>query len=66
MVAVEGADDMRNLLKVNHVWWLLQNNCNWSVRTSDSIVPLSQKGEKSTIDLPDSGAGHEGKNYKIS
>jgi hypothetical protein len=37
-----------------------------SVRTSDSIVPLSKKGEKNTIDLPDRGAGHEGKNYKIS
>ena len=60
MVAVEGADDMRNLLMVNHVWWLLQ----LGVRTLIPLCPLlSTKGEKRINRSGFSTTGHEGKNY---
>jgi hypothetical protein len=51
VVAVEGADDMRNLLKVKHVLWLLQLLVSAS---GHRCLPLfRQKGERrrETIDL---------------
>jgi hypothetical protein len=41
----------------------------FAIGQSGHLIPLCpslQKGEKNTIDLADRGAGHEGKNYKIS
>ena len=62
MVAVEGADDMRNLLMVNHVWLAYLQ----LVSASGHLAPLSSKRrkEKRINRSGFSTTGHEGKiNY---